>query len=177
MLPEIIRQQLDHRLVKDANRELQYAQQLRGAQSPAIAQQNVVLLLNLYPGEFLQDVQVIGQFLELHQVDLPSPLLLADYRLQSDRCVAMSPAGVVKQDVNLFHWPDCPIRIYSSNKSTHHAMWKTQKVFCVQLVAHELSCIFCGLFMGCSYPTLTLFPCAATCMFTRSGPACAARRD
>jgi hypothetical protein len=96
MRAPVVGKKLYQRLVKDADGELQHAQQVLAAPGPAIAQQYVVLLLDADAGEAAQDVKVIREFLELHEIDFPrAGLLLAD-SLESDGGITMAPAGVME---------------------------------------------------------------------------------
>ena len=94
-------EQPHHGPVKDADDGLQHAQQTRCAERPAIPQQGVVLLLDANAGDAAKHVEMVGQFLELNQLDLPGPMLLFDDGLQGNRGVAMPAAGIVENDVDL----------------------------------------------------------------------------
>src|SRR6267142_5346599 len=111
MLAPKVFQQTDQRLVKQANRCLQHTKEVGTAQRPAVLQQNVVLLLDAYPGEPAQYVEPVGQVLELNELDLPVALLLGNDRLQGHRSVAMSATAVVENDVHFFHWADSATRL------------------------------------------------------------------
>ena len=100
MFTPILFEQPHQRPMKRADHHLQHAQQTRRAQRPAIAQQRVVLLLNANARHAPQHIQVVGQFLELHQLDLPRTVLLLDDGFQGNCGVAMPAAGIVKHDVN-----------------------------------------------------------------------------
>src|SRR5712692_7486291 len=69
-------EQAHERAMEGANGRLQQTQEIHAAEGPAILQQHVVLLLNANAGQLAQDVELIGEFLELDQLDLPGTLLL-----------------------------------------------------------------------------------------------------
>src|SRR5262249_35946900 len=96
LAPEIL-EQADHGAMKDLDGELQQAQQKYGAQRPAVLEQFVVLLLDADTGEASQDVEVVGELLKLHELDLPGALLLFDNRLQSGGGVAVTTTCVMKK--------------------------------------------------------------------------------
>ena len=100
MLAPIFCEQPHRRPVQDANYHLQNAQQAGGTQRPAIAQQGVVLLLDADTRQASQNVQAIGQFLELHQIHLPLTILLLNDGFEGKRGVAMAAASIMKNDVN-----------------------------------------------------------------------------
>jgi hypothetical protein len=66
-------------------------------------EEGVVLLLDADAGEAAEDVELVGELLELNKVDLPGALLLGNYRLQGDCCVAMTTTCVMKKDMNFLH--------------------------------------------------------------------------
>jgi hypothetical protein len=116
---------------------LQNAQQAGGPERPTIAQQGVVLLLDANTGDAPQDVQAVGQLLELHELHLPGTILLLDDGFQGKCGVAMAAAGVVKNNVN---FPGLRVhlaniarfmrtllhRLLAFRKSIQHAMWITR---------------------------------------------------
>jgi hypothetical protein len=59
-------------------------------------------------------------------------LLLRGDGLQGDGGVAMTATRIVEEDGDLFHWGHCYTVLMGPSKSTHHAMWKTQKLVCAQ---------------------------------------------
>src|SRR6202022_1719369 len=94
--PELF-EEAHERAMKDANGRLQQAQKIDAAESPAILQQHVVLLLNANAGELAQDVKLIGELLELDELDLPGALLLGGDGLQSNGGVGGPPPPVMKK--------------------------------------------------------------------------------
>jgi len=74
-----------------------------GAKGPAVLEEGVVLLLDADAGEATEDVELVGQLLELYEVDLPGALLLCDNRLEGDGSVAVAATCVMKKDMNFFH--------------------------------------------------------------------------
>lgn len=85
-------------------------------------------------GQFAENVQLIGQVLELDQVHQPRTVLLSHNGLERDSSVAMAAASIMKENVNFFHSRDCAIRLMFAAKSKLHAMWITKEVQCVQAV-------------------------------------------
>jgi hypothetical protein len=102
---------------------LQDAQQLGAAQCPTIPEQDVVLLLDANARQFPQDIQLVGQLLKLDEFDVPVALLLCHNALQSHSRIAVPAAGVMKNDVYLFHQRDSAIRFFFANQSILDAMW------------------------------------------------------
>jgi hypothetical protein len=92
--------------MKYANCGFEHAQQLRRAQRPAISQQRVVLFLNANPGELPEHIEVIRQFLELHQFHLPASILLGNHSLQRNRSVPMAAPRVMEQHLYFLHRPE-----------------------------------------------------------------------
>jgi len=88
--------------VKESDGGLENTQELRGAQRPAVAQEDVVLLLDADAGELAENVQLIGEILELNQFDLPRALLLRGNGLQGDSSIAMATPAIMKEDVDFF---------------------------------------------------------------------------
>ena len=125
-------QKAHHRPVKQPDSGLEDAQELGGAQCPAVAQENVVLLLDANASELPEDVQLVSQVLKLNQFHLPWALLLHNNSLESQSGVAMAAPCIMKKDVNFLHRGHCCMLRGGSYKSTHTAMWKTQKAICVQ---------------------------------------------
>jgi hypothetical protein len=91
-------------------------------------QQYVVLLLNANAGELAQDVELIGEFLELDELDLPGTLLLGGDGLQGDGGIAVAAATVMENNVYFLHGGHCVMRLSFAGKSTQHAMWITLEV-------------------------------------------------
>src|SRR5216683_3209856 len=102
-------EQVYQRPVKHSNGGLKNAKKLGAAQSPAVLQHGVVLLLDADPRQLAQDVQPVGKVLKLNKLDLPVALLLRNHRLKRDGCVAMPPSAIMEDNVNPFHRPDCGI--------------------------------------------------------------------
>ena len=96
-------EEADQRLMENADGGLKYAEQGRGAEGPAVLEDDVVLLLNADAGEPAKNVQSVGQFLELDKLDLPRTLLLGENRLEGHGCIAVSAARVVEKNVYFFH--------------------------------------------------------------------------
>jgi len=120
--------------MKDADGGLQQAQEVNAAESPAILQQHVVLLLNANAGQLAQDVKLIGEILELDELDLPGALLLGGNGLQRNGGVAVAAAAVMEDNVYSLHGGHCGIRLSFADKSTLYAMWITKQVSCAQAV-------------------------------------------
>ena len=76
MLAPIICQKSNQRFVENTDGKLQNTQKIFTAPGPAVAQQNVVLLLDADASEAAEDVKVVGEVLELDQVDFPGARLL-----------------------------------------------------------------------------------------------------
>ena len=159
--------------MKEPDGRLENTQELRGAQRPAVAQEDVVLLLNADAGELAENVQLVGEILELNQFDLPVALLLRGNGLQGDSSVAVATPAIMKEDVDFLHRGHCCMVRGGSYKSTPHAMWKTQKPVCVQRVPRDLSRSIRAFFMHCSYPVSILETCDATCMCIQQVQGCA----
>ena len=66
-----------------------------------LRKQGVVLLLNADAGDAAKNIEMVGQFLKLNQLDLPGPMLLLDDGLQRNRGVAMPASGIVENDMDL----------------------------------------------------------------------------
>jgi len=130
-------------------------------------QQHVVLLLDANAGELAQDVELVGDLLELDKFDLPGTLQLGGDGLQGNRGVTMAAASVVEDHVYFLHGGHCVTRLSFAGKSTLHAMWITLEVSCAQWVPWTHSRRIRALFTGCSYRQLKINPCNATFMFTR----------
>jgi len=62
--------------VKEPDGGLEDTQELRGTKRPAVAEEDVVLLLDADAGELAENVQLIGEILKLNQFNLPGALLL-----------------------------------------------------------------------------------------------------
>ena len=148
--PELF-EEAHKRAMKQANGRLQQAQKVDAAESPAILQQHVVLLLNANAGELAQDVELVGEFLELDELDLPGALLLGGDGLQSNGGVAVATAAVMENNVYFLHGRHCDIRFRFAAKSTLDAMWITLEVSCVQPVPWTHLPRICALFTDCSY--------------------------
>ena len=93
------------------------------AQCPAILEEDVVLLLDANARQLPQNIQLVGQLLKLDELDLPVALLLCHNGLQGHGGIAVPAAGVMKNDVYLFHGRDSAIRFFFANQSTLDAMW------------------------------------------------------
>ena len=61
-----------------SDRGLKDAEEGGGAEGPAILQDGVVLLLDADAGEAAEDVELVGELLELDEFDLPGAMLLGD---------------------------------------------------------------------------------------------------
>jgi hypothetical protein len=66
-------------------------------------EERVVLLLDADAGEAAEDVELVGELLELDELDLPRAMLLGDYGLEGYGGVAVAATGVMKKDVDFFH--------------------------------------------------------------------------
>ena len=64
-------QQAHRRPMIQANHSLQHPHELRAAQCPAGAEHPVVGVLNPNPGVFLQDVELVEQFLKIGEFHFP----------------------------------------------------------------------------------------------------------
>jgi hypothetical protein len=107
VLAKVLGEQAHHRPVKEPNSGLQNTQELSSAQRPAIAQEDVVLLLDADAGELAEDVQLVGEVLKLNEFNLPRALLLRGNGLQGNGGIAMATPTIVKEDVDSFHWGHC----------------------------------------------------------------------
>ena len=96
-------EEADHRAVEGLDRGLKDAEEGGGAEGPAVLEERVVLLLDADAGEAAEDVELVGELLELNEVDLPGALLLGDHGLEGDGGVAVAATGVMKKDMNFFH--------------------------------------------------------------------------
>jgi len=82
--------------VKDADRKLKNPQEIDATPGPAVAQQEVVLVLNTNSGKAAKNVQVVGKVLELKEIDFPrTGLLLAD-GFERDCGIAVAATSVVE---------------------------------------------------------------------------------
>ena len=93
----------DQRLMENADGGLKYAEQGCGAEGPAVLEDDVVLLLNADAGEPSKNVELVGEFLELDQFDLPGTMLLGENRLEGHGGVAVSAARIVEKNAYFFH--------------------------------------------------------------------------
>src|SRR6202051_1848680 len=89
--------------MEDADCGLQQTKQVNAAERPAVPQKDVVLFLDADAGELAQDVEPVGQVLELHEVDIPIALLLLRDGLQGKCGVAVAPTAVMEENVDLLH--------------------------------------------------------------------------
>ena len=89
--------------MEGVDRGLKDAEEGGGAEGPAVLEERVVLLLDADAGEAAEDVELVGEFLELDEVDLPGALLLGDDRLEGYGGVAVAATGVMKKNVDFFH--------------------------------------------------------------------------
>ena len=105
----VVFEQIHQRLVKKANGPLQHPEKMSAAESPAVLQKNVVLLLDANAGQFSQNVEAIGEILELDELDLPIASLLEKDSLQGNGRVLMSSSRVVVDDSDFLHWGNCVI--------------------------------------------------------------------
>src|SRR5262249_29109718 len=96
-------QQFHQWRMKQPDRRLQHAQQLRCPQSPTIAQQRVVLFLDADAGQLAEHIKTVRKLLKLDQFYLPPSILLGNDRLQRYRRVPMTTAGVVEKNLNFLH--------------------------------------------------------------------------
>ena len=111
-------QEADQRTVEDPNGGLEDAEEVDGAQGPAVLEERVVLLLDADAGEPAEDVELVGKLLELDEFDLPGALLLREDRLQGDSGVAVTATGVMKKDVDFFHVGIVTSALSFASKST-----------------------------------------------------------
>ena len=65
ILTPAVRKKRDQRFVKNANGELQDAEEVGTAPGPAIAEEDIVLLLDTEAGQAAKHVEVVGKLLEL----------------------------------------------------------------------------------------------------------------
>ena len=75
-------EEADHRSMEGFDRCLKNAEKGGCAECPAVLEERVVLLLDANAGDAAEDVELVGEFLELDKVDLPGTLLLGDDRLK-----------------------------------------------------------------------------------------------
>ena len=128
----IVFEQMHQRAMENADGALEDSQQSSCAEGPAVLQEHVVLLLDSNAGEFAEDVEFVGQLLELDELDLPRASLLGEDGLESYCSVAVAAPCVMKKDVDFFHEPDCRMAFRHSNGSKLHAMWIRTEVVCAQ---------------------------------------------
>jgi len=82
--------------VENANGKLKNPQKIYAPPRPAVAQQDVVLVLNTNSGKAAKNVQVVGKVLELNEIDFPrTGLLLAD-GFERDCGIAVAATSVVE---------------------------------------------------------------------------------
>src|SRR5450631_383969 len=89
-LPE----QADLLRVQKPDQELHSAGQLRGAQCPALVENQVVAILKANAEELAEEIELVERLLQIHQADFPWPPLLLDRLLQSVGGAAMAAAGI-----------------------------------------------------------------------------------
>ena len=87
---------------------VQQYEQLRSQACPALAQDQVVPILQPNVRNLLQRIDSIKQFLQIQEFDLPRALLPLDDTLQSIGCVAMSTTGIKEYDRQLAHQSSQP---------------------------------------------------------------------
>jgi hypothetical protein len=82
--------------VEDADRKLKNPQEIDATPGPAVAQQDIVLILYADASQAAKDVQVVGKILELNEIDFPrTGLLLAD-GFERDCGIAVATTSVVE---------------------------------------------------------------------------------
>jgi len=86
--------------VSEPDSGLQNAQQIPGTERPAVAEQQVVALLNADAGEAPENVQRIKQFLEIDKPDLPRFVRLCYSRLQGCGRIAVPTPCIMEKYVN-----------------------------------------------------------------------------
>ena len=91
--------------VINADRELQYSQELRAAKSPAVAQHQVVGVLNPDAGVLPQDVNRVEQFLKVCKLNFPRTLLRPDRHFQRRCSRPVAAPGVKKSELDSLHAP------------------------------------------------------------------------
>lgn len=106
LAPKVLEKR-DERAMEKADGGLEDAEEMRAAKGPAVLKEDVVLLLNANAGEFAEDVEAIGEVLELDEMNVPGTALLGGDGLQSDSGVAVPPSGVMENDKNFLHETDC----------------------------------------------------------------------
>ena len=97
MLAPVVPKQLDHWPVKNLNGQLQHAKQILATPGPAVAQEEVVLLLDPNSRQSPQHIQMVRQFLELNEVQIPGTLLALANRLQGNGGIAVAASRIVEQ--------------------------------------------------------------------------------
>src|SRR5437016_11280196 len=89
--------------MQQADEPLHAARQLRRAQSPAFAEEQVVAILEAHASVLAENIQLVELLLQVHQADLPGPLLLFDHVLQGVGGAAVSATGVEEEEIDLLH--------------------------------------------------------------------------
>jgi hypothetical protein len=100
MFAPILGEQPHHRFVKYANDGLQHSQKTGGSQRPAVSQQGVVLLLNPNASDPPQYVEMVGQFLELDEFDVPRTLLLLNDSFERNGGVTVTATRIMINNVD-----------------------------------------------------------------------------
>jgi hypothetical protein len=77
--------------VEGFDRCLKYAEEGGGAEGPAVLEERVVLLLDSDAGKAAEDIELVGELLELDEFDVPGALLLGDYRLKGNGALRWPP--------------------------------------------------------------------------------------
>ena len=82
----------------NVNRRLEDGQELDGEARPALAENQVVGVLNADAGGAANKVEGIEEFLDVEESDFPRVFLSRERRLESIGGALMSAAGVVEDD-------------------------------------------------------------------------------
>src|SRR3979411_71128 len=96
-------QYANDRSMIDPDRSLQNNKQLWRNARPAFAEEQVVSVLNPYPGRATNHIQGIEQFLNVQKFTVPGIRLSGKGRLERLCGTLMSSAGVMKNDGQFAH--------------------------------------------------------------------------
>ena len=78
-------------------------QQLRGESRPALAEKQVVSILEAQPGGLLNEINRLQQLLQVQKPDIPGKILVFENGLQRPGGVAVSTTRIVKNNREVAH--------------------------------------------------------------------------
>src|SRR6185369_9016587 len=85
---------LDLRVVSRANEAVHEGDELSRTRGPAVAEHDVVNILEVDAGEFVDEIDGVEEVLDGDQLEVPGALLAAHYFGQGGRGSAMATAGI-----------------------------------------------------------------------------------